>query len=473
LSNTSSRVTSPRPTSTASQTAAAMSSDELAPPLTLSATPSYSTLPLDNERRLEYTPRRWESDVDEEQIGTYTRGWRSATIALSAQAADVMLPVYDRAGLVAGELCLKERTGVHRIILTRSIQLEGLMTTALTNNGKTETVVARRQDVVWDALGSADSGGAVCPGAIPFAVQFPRTYVDGDRRRALPPTFQATFLAVPMLTATCAYRLRVTVARGRKRIGTLIAGGERSKVYDLALVYRPRSRPHRPLANRMPFLSSLKSQPDEWLQITKSMGARGDKRLPSLCCSLFVPSVQVFCIEDAIPLHLQVSGPASSFREFMPSIHHSAGDREPDRDTDTIVTSSAPPTRSATHSLQHTSTHPSFHVALRMDHRPKQSAEDLAPARPSIRVSIMRQVYAEVNGTKTWRMLTLGIGKVSPLSPPPYESLCASDGLIAADCEGEVRCEDSVSAAGFSNGHLSVVVSPCKLISADKATKNA
>ena len=64
-----------------------------------------------------------------------------------------------------------------------------------------------------------------------------------------------------------------------------------------------------------------------------------------------------------------------------------------------------------------------------------------------------------MNGTKTWRMLTIGTGKVTQLSPPPYDQSCAPEESIAVDWEGEVRCDESVSAAGFNNGHLSVTVS--------------
>ena len=107
------------------------------------------------------------------------------------------------------------------------------MTTALTNNGKTETVLVQRRRTVWDVLGSnGHTDFAECPGSIAFAVQFPQSYVDkkeGNRRRALPPTFEASFYQLPVLTATCAYTLRVTVTRMKKR-RSLIRTGERAKV---------------------------------------------------------------------------------------------------------------------------------------------------------------------------------------------------------------------------------------------------
>ncbi|KAI5889396.1 uncharacterized protein SCHCODRAFT_01157792 [Schizophyllum commune H4-8] len=438
---------------TFTRSAAAMPLDELGPPPPFSATPSYSTLPLDNEQRLEYTPRARDSTYSDDRNGTYARRWRSAIIALSGQASNALLPVYGRAEVVEGELCLTERAGVQRIV----VELEGVMTTALTNNGRTETVLVQRRHIAWDGPGS--NGGSdmsecpssviECPGSIAFAVQFPQSYVDkkdGNRRRALPPTFEASFYQLPVLTASCAYTLRVTVTRARKR-RSLIGSGERAKTYELPLLYRPRHRPHRPYTVGGSLFSTLKSQPDEWLQVTKTMEAKGEKGLSPLFCNLFVPSMQIFCIKDSIPLHLQISGPVTSFREFMPEACRAAGD-ELEGDTSVTPTDS-PRTRRASLILDPTRVHDVLH--------PRHKQNVAAPvARPTIRVSIMRQVFAEVNGTKTWRMLTIGAGKVTQVLPPPYDECCALDESIAVDWEGEVRCDDSVSAAGFNNGHLSV-----------------
>ncbi|KAL1718843.1 hypothetical protein EV715DRAFT_200178 [Schizophyllum commune] len=454
MTTLTSTITSMNPTTSTSittltRTAAAMPLDELGPPPPFSATPSYSTLPLDNEQRLEYTPRARDSTYSDDRNGTYARRWRSATIALSGQASDALLPVYGRAEVVEGELCLTERAGVQRI----TVELEGVMITALTNNGRTETVLVKRRHTAWDALGN--SGGpelAECPGSIAFAVQFPQSYVDkrdSNRRRALPPTFDASFYQLPVLTATCAYSLRVTVTRVRKR-RSLIGSGERSKIYEIPLLYRPRHRPQRPYTVRGCLFSTLKSQPDEWLQITKTMEPKEEKSLPPLFCNLIVPSMQIFCIKDSIPLHLQISGPITTFREFMP-VACSAKDG-PDEAVNASPNAS-PRTKRASLVLDPARMQDVLHP------RHKQNTVPVPVAQPTIRVSVMRQVFAEVNGTKTWRMLTIGTGKVTRLSPPPYNVSCAPDESITVDWEGEVRCDESVSAAGFNNGHLSVTVS--------------
>ncbi|TRM69302.1 hypothetical protein BD626DRAFT_421416 [Schizophyllum amplum] len=453
------------------------SSDSPVRPSLPSAVPSYSSLPLADEQRLEYTPRSWEIGLGD-HTSTYSRYWRSAIVALSAQAPGAVLPVYGRGDTIEGELCLTERAGVQRI----EVQLFGLMTAALMNNGKTETVVAQRQRVVWEAR-AGNTEVSKCPSTVAFALQFPQTYVDkrDDHRRSLPPTFEAIFTRLPMLTATCAYKLRISVTRLKRR--SLIGSGERSKMYELPLLYRPRNRPARPCMRSASLSSSLKSQPEEWTQIVKTMNAKDDKGLPSLYCNVFLPSVQVYYVRDSIPIHVQVAGPVSSFREFMPSLYPTD-----DNQVDDAVNADKADRRrrlssifrGASQGVENSNTDSPLNWRSKLfssaDTFPqaevgaspllvRQHAQQQAFAgqpgsagrSPSIRVSIMRQVYAEVNGVKTWRMLTLGQGTVTQLSPPPYDVPCIPNDVVAIDWEGDVRCQDLTSTVGFNNGHVTVV----------------
>lgn len=53
-----------------------------------------------------------------------------------------------------------------------------------------------------------------CPGSIPFFCALPATFEDGGESFPLPPTYEATFLSVPGLVASCTYTLSVSVVKG-------------------------------------------------------------------------------------------------------------------------------------------------------------------------------------------------------------------------------------------------------------------
>lgn len=103
--------------------------------------------------------------------------------------------------------------------------------------------------------------------------------------------------------------------------------------------------------------------------------------------------MQIFCIKDPVPLHLQISGPISTFRHFMPGACRAAGDES---EGATIVTpNGSPRMKRASLVLDPTRVHDVLH--------PRHKQNTAAPLpQPTIRVSVMRQVFAEVIGTSAF-----------------------------------------------------------------------
>ncbi|KAJ7647170.1 hypothetical protein FB45DRAFT_190986 [Roridomyces roridus] len=115
-----------------------------------------------------------------------------------------------------------------------------------------------------------------------------------------------------------------------------------------------------------------------------------------------IPSVQTFCVAHAIPFHIQLCGSVPSLREFY-------GQEGP---------------------------------------RKRQGAVAI------IRVFLVRQIYVEITGRETWRSITVGEGHVNPLPPVGLDE--PSQGDVAVDWEGTVRCENDITSGTFSIGHLTV-----------------
>jgi len=116
---------------------------------------------------------------------------------------------------------------------------------------------------------------------------------------------------------------------------------------------------------------------------------------------LFIPAVQTFCITDTIPVHVQLCSSLASLRELLP--------------------------------------------------------EDSPPDRFGIRLSVFRQVAVEVGGKRCSQTLTLGQGRLWPVSPDEQRR-CGPD-EVSMDWRGEVRCWKEAQVGGFGTCSLTVKVS--------------
>ncbi|KAG5648553.1 hypothetical protein DXG03_003164 [Asterophora parasitica] len=121
----------------------------------------------------------------------------------------------------------------------------------------------------------------VCPAVLPFRLQFPETFTEDRRTFKLPPSFEATFLSVPIVIARCIYTLRLVVTFSRQ-YG--LASWASTKSYSLPLDYRPRARArHAPNITNSVF-DSVKTQPDEWIQLCSRMDVRPNPEVEPIDC---------------------------------------------------------------------------------------------------------------------------------------------------------------------------------------------
>lgn len=76
-----------------------------------------------------------------------------------------------------------------------------------------------------------------------------------------------------------------------------------------------------------------------------------------------------------------------------------------------------------------------------------------------VRVYILRQITAQVNGQKAWRSMVLGEGSLRPLQQTSLDRESLSEhSLQSLDWEGEVRCNEDVTTGSFVSGDLMVKV---------------
>ncbi|KAH7927814.1 hypothetical protein BV22DRAFT_1060343 [Leucogyrophana mollusca] len=349
--------------------------------------PSYSTKPLPGEltvvesRRVTAQPR----------TGVFRRITDDVTLVLKDQLPGSVQPSYGREGSVRGHLTLRGSEEIRSV----SLRFEGQLSTHVAGTSCTTTLF-RDSYKMWQR----DPSGEPCPSTIPFALSFPPTFQDGRETRHLPPSYEGAYGG-----ATCSYTLTVAVSKQRKFLSFLPSGD----ILTVPLQYIPRFRPHAPiLPSHLPFMSTVKSSPEEWHQVMCLMKTVQSSKLAPIECLLFVPAVQVYALSDTIPVHLQLRAPRPSLAPFL----------EPSR----------------------------------------CSSESSSTAGGiSISIYLLRQIVIQAHGTKIASSRILGEGKIRPSSGSSGDSHAfhkLGDGLDSLDWDGEVRCSEDVTIASFSTSQL-------------------
>ncbi|KAJ7076359.1 hypothetical protein B0H15DRAFT_864255 [Mycena belliarum] len=364
-----------------------------------SPTPSYASLPLPNEDTVEYTPRAGRSIVIS---GNLTKQWRDVTVIFKNQDESSGSPTYGRNSSVYGEIGLEHSEKILKI----SLKLEGHVHRSSSDCGSIVQKVVEEHRVLWD---HAKSGR--CPSVVGFAVAFPTTFKDQDRVYRLPPTYDAVCLGSPLMVIKCGYNLCITITKTRK--SRIAFWKTVSKTYPTHIIFRPRTRPARPILEDPTFISTFKIAPSEWHQMVVPIPVRRRATVEPIACHFVIPSVQTFCLSEDIPFHVQLCGPLDSLRQFYGAVPPS---EQPE------------PTK-----------------------KPRRRAHAAV-----IRVYLARQIYVEVNGRHSWRTLTTGEGKLRPI--PPVASCTHLEDLpeVAVDWEGEVRCKSDVTSGSFNIRNLVV-----------------
>lgn len=256
---------------------------------------------------------------------------------------------------------------------------------------------------------------------LPFELVLPETYLDrvDERTRPLPPSYDPHTDGITMKSLSARVEYRIVIRVTKAKLGKML--WKPSKSLAVRVNYAPRSRPHQPiLASPFPFLTgTLKSLPEEWMQVCTTMSAT--ERAPHLSdidCHLFIPAVQIYGKTDSIPFFFQLRAPAASLQALLRPVT---------------------PSMSA--------------LALRRMH----TASSADPAEPTLRVFIRRQVVVTARGQRLARSYVIGEGalrEVPPGAAPVH--IGVEDGCEAVDYEGEICCGPDVTVGGFSTARLTV-----------------
>ncbi|KAJ7287785.1 hypothetical protein C8J57DRAFT_1284906 [Mycena rebaudengoi] len=363
--------------------------------------PSYASLPLPTEDTLEYTPRVRRAAAQR----NITKQWKNITIILKNQDDSSEIPTYGWPGntIVCGEIGLDLPDNIQQVTL----KLEGRLHLSSSDCGSIRIKIVNEQRTLW-----AHSGSKRCPSLLPFSVAFPMSYKYEGRTWRMPPSYEVVCLGSPLLVAKCTYSLSITMTKTRN---TRLAFWKKThKTYPIKLIFRPRTRPGRPVLETNSLFSTLKVSPEEWRQMIVPMPTRQHKiEVEPISCHLFVPSVGTHPLAQVIPFHIQLCGPVESLRYFYGSIPF-----EP------TPSGKKPRTREST---------------------------------AVIRVYLARQIFVQLNGRQSWRNVLIGEGKLRPI--PPRSSVCSlhlDSSEVSVDWEGEVRCNNDVTCASFSVGNLVV-----------------
>ncbi|KIJ62554.1 hypothetical protein HYDPIDRAFT_93958 [Hydnomerulius pinastri MD-312] len=358
---------------------------ESVPPYTPSPpSPSYSTELLPGERTVEQARRA----LSQPPTGVYRRITENLSIVLRDQRPGSIHPIYGRGAVVRGDLMLRNTDDLTSVTL----KLEGLMVVESSGVSIPTTLFSMSFEM-WSA-----SGGRPCPRTVPFAAILPPTFEDGDHARPLPPTFESM-----EPRAVCSYSLTVELSRPRQFLSFL----KSSDAVKVPFIYRPRSRPHMPmLPSDLPFMSTVKSSPEEWHQVMCTMNMAQSTGLAPAQCLLFIPSAQIYALSDTIPFHLQIRGPPAS---LIPFLEQSQGTQQPGGGV-------------------------------------------------AIRVYLLRQTGIKIHDQIVSISRVLGEAKVEPSQSrhSMFQRGPLGDALDSLDWDGEVRCSEDTTVASFFTSQLYV-----------------
>ncbi|KAG1836228.1 hypothetical protein C8R48DRAFT_306526 [Suillus tomentosus] len=352
--------------------------------------PSYSTQLLPGEQTVEETRRQSPQALN---TGVFRRITDSTTLVLRDQQPGSITPVYGRNGLVRGHISLRSSEGLIEVTL----KLEGHLRLE-TSGAAITTLVASDSYSLWSS-----SSTEPCPMTLPFTIFFPSTFMDRRKPQPLPPSFEHKL-------ATCTYTLSVVVSRPRRFLSSFRS----SDCLVVPVCYNPRSRPRTPmLPSDVPFMTTVKSSPEEWHQVLSTMNATQSSGLAPVQCLLFIPSSQVYPLSETIPFHLQLRAPSSSLAPF--------------------IDKSAPK-----HGL------------------PVLSSEEI-----TIRVYLLRQVVVKIFEEQKLSNQIIGEGKLTYSYPLPdnhhsYRNVPLGEGIDCLDWDGELRYTEDVTVGSFATNPLSV-----------------
>ncbi|KAJ7657794.1 hypothetical protein DFH06DRAFT_1044974 [Mycena polygramma] len=362
--------------------AATASSSTLPPYSPPPPVPSYTPEPAHDEERVEHTPR-----AHSHPTGNYMKKCGGDAVVLTEQDSSAEFPTYGRHGSISGYVALENRETVTEIVL----RIKGTMDVMISEGGSLTMKLLNESYTVWS---SCKSHTSICPSAIPFSVVLPSKFQDCDMvSRPLPPTYDIPFITVPGLFFKTSYMLSVTITRTPSRKLKFFT---KNKTIPIRFIYSPRTRPWRPIQPSTDFLADVKRMPEEFRQVVSQVTPRPKSTVQPIDVHLFLPMVEIFGLEDTIPFHVQLTGPVSSLREFVP--------KPEDGEKATIIG------------------------------------------------SLVRQISVDLHGRQAVRTIVIGDAKMC--SRPPGAAADVHEASL--DWDGEVRCKANARVGMFDAGYLRV-----------------
>ncbi|KAJ6517381.1 hypothetical protein C8R47DRAFT_960429 [Mycena vitilis] len=279
------------------------------PPYTPSSVvPSYSAEPGHDERLIEHSPRTKPRGF----VGRYIQKSGRDTIVLTGQDENAgehsNAPTYGRRGVINGFVSLEDREMVSEVLLKARGTIEHMVSSC-----SAKKTVLDEQHTLWAA---DHTGGVQCPSDLPFSTILPAGFMHNNSIYPLPPSYFVSYATPGGLYAKVFYTLSITVVRTRR--GRFSFGPSKNTT-TVHFDYCPRTCPARPIPpSASNFLADVKAMPEEWHQMTLAVSPRPKVWLSPVDLNVFTPASDVFPLEEAIPVHVQLSGTVASLREFLP-----------------------------------------------------------------------------------------------------------------------------------------------------------
>ncbi|KAJ7131213.1 hypothetical protein C8R44DRAFT_774503 [Mycena epipterygia] len=312
-------------------------------------------------------------------------------------------PVVAGGSLLSGNVLVEDTQS----ITTVEIQLDGWMESRTLGLGSSNTRTVDETVSLYRA-----TQGTICPSNLAFCLRFPSTFSQNNKSYRLPPSCDFEIQPPKFLKFKCTYSLTVIVTSNSRRqsMTSLFRKGKRMSVL---LNFRQRSLPYVPPISNPSFMRTVKSCPEEWLQLPISIPARASQFV-TILCDLYVPRRSVFRIEGTIPFYIQMTGPMDSLREVFI-------DKQPKPE---IFTNSSPETPTA------------------------------------VRVFILRQVRVDI-GTNVENTRRIVLGEGSSVSVPPAieDWVQRSPHLSSSETvnwSGELRCQEEQLVESFETAYISI-----------------
>ncbi|KAJ7191628.1 hypothetical protein GGX14DRAFT_600065 [Mycena pura] len=266
--------------------------------------PSYSLEPAPDEETVELTGR-----AAAPPTGNYIKTCGRDAVVLDEQQVGAEFPTYGRSAPINGHVAVEDRETVSEIVL----KINGKMRLMIAEDGHaSESLASSLIDESYTLWPPEKSHTSTCPGAVPFSVVLPTQYKDENLvAHSLPPSYEIRFDAVSFKSS---YTISVVITRMRRGKFQFL---HKSETIPIKFTYSPRMRPRRPIQPSSNFLFDVKMMPEEFRQVVWEITPSPESSAEALDLHLFIPSVEVFGLEDTIPFHVQLSGPVASLRQFF------------------------------------------------------------------------------------------------------------------------------------------------------------